>query len=260
MLLLAATSRAPVTFRDGNFAKVRDGDAVFIGRHPECEVILALHFVNRRNAKVTRAGDSVVVTDLGSTNGLTIKGRHVGRSAALQVGDSIDYVLAPGKPGTRLELLQVEDDSLFRVEPYGPWLAVDANGPPSPGRRRALDLRAPGTIATLVSTTQSDVLARLDLVWGQRAGLPRLIDRFTTNDGLLEHRALDIGDGLAVSELRVLEGTPSAPVALRILTELGRAIALSRDVAGVNLDVDLFIGLRPMNVWIIRTPEGANSS
>ncbi len=63
-------------------------EPVVIGRLPECAVVLADPNVSRRHAEVRRVDDSVVVTDLGSTNGTRVNGIPV-REQVLASGDEI---------------------------------------------------------------------------------------------------------------------------------------------------------------------------
>lgn len=56
------------------------GDDVTLGRLPECDVTLDDPSVSRRHARITRSGDSWVVEDLGSTNGVKVNGSSVGTS------------------------------------------------------------------------------------------------------------------------------------------------------------------------------------
>jgi len=63
-------------------------DPVVIGRLPECTVVLGDPNVSRRHAEVRRAGEMVVVTDLGSTNGTKVNGTPV-REQQLASGDEI---------------------------------------------------------------------------------------------------------------------------------------------------------------------------
>jgi Protein of unknown function (DUF3662)/FHA domain len=61
---------------------------VVIGRMPECAVVLGDTNVSRRHAQVALDDGSVVVTDLGSTNGTFVNGRRVTR-ATVRPGDEL---------------------------------------------------------------------------------------------------------------------------------------------------------------------------
>lgn len=60
-----------------------------IGRMDECDIALDDRNVSRRHAEMRRVGDSVVVTDLASTNGTKVNGVAI-REHLLQSGDEIE--------------------------------------------------------------------------------------------------------------------------------------------------------------------------
>ena len=78
---------AEVVLPDGRRVQLGSGPLV-IGRLPECGVVLSDPNVSRRHAELRRAGDSVLVTDLGSTNGTRVNGSPV-REHYLTSGDEI---------------------------------------------------------------------------------------------------------------------------------------------------------------------------
>jgi hypothetical protein len=78
---------ADLVLPDGSRVEIGDHPVV-MGRMPECDVVLADPNVSRRHAEVRRAGDAIVVTDLGSTNGTRVNGEPV-RERALASGDEI---------------------------------------------------------------------------------------------------------------------------------------------------------------------------
>src|SRR4051812_10254681 len=63
-------------------------DRAVIGRSRECEVQIADPNVSRQHAELRREGESYVIVDLGSTNGIEVNGRRVKR-ATLEPGDRI---------------------------------------------------------------------------------------------------------------------------------------------------------------------------
>jgi hypothetical protein len=78
---------AEIVLTDGR--RVQIGvEPLVIGRLPECGVVLADSNVSRRHAELRRAGDSVVLTDLGSTNGTRVNGAPV-RERVLVSGDEV---------------------------------------------------------------------------------------------------------------------------------------------------------------------------
>jgi len=56
---------------------VLDKPIVLIGRHPECDVQIHSRKISRRHCCLAQVGDSLVVRDLGSTNGVRINGARV---------------------------------------------------------------------------------------------------------------------------------------------------------------------------------------
>jgi len=82
-----AIALAELVLPDGNRVPV-GADPVVIGRLPECAIVLGDPNVSRRHAELRRVGDSVVVTDLGSTNGTRVNGITV-REQHLASGDEV---------------------------------------------------------------------------------------------------------------------------------------------------------------------------
>jgi Protein of unknown function (DUF3662)/Inner membrane component of T3SS, cytoplasmic domain len=78
---------AELVLTDGTRVQVGT-EPLVIGRLPECGVVLADSNVSRRHAELRRAGDSVVLTDLGSTNGTRVNGAPI-RERTLASGDEV---------------------------------------------------------------------------------------------------------------------------------------------------------------------------
>ena len=62
----------------------------FIGRSPQCQLVLADDSVSRMHAMIARAGDRFVLTDLESTNGTLVNGRPV-KQARVRPGDAATF-------------------------------------------------------------------------------------------------------------------------------------------------------------------------
>ncbi len=60
-----------------------------IGRHPECNIQLGVDRVSRRHARVDYSGSSLVVEDLGSTNGTFVNHRQIFQPTVINVGDVV---------------------------------------------------------------------------------------------------------------------------------------------------------------------------
>ena len=78
---------AELVLTDGRRVQI-GAEPLVIGRLPECGVVLADSNVSRRHAELRRAGDSVVLTDLGSTNGTRVNGAPI-RERVLASGDEV---------------------------------------------------------------------------------------------------------------------------------------------------------------------------
>ena len=60
-----------------------------IGRDPACDLVLSDITVSRRHAAVRQDGNTVVVSDLGSSNGTFVNGEPVGGRRRLRDGDAL---------------------------------------------------------------------------------------------------------------------------------------------------------------------------
>ena len=63
---------------------------VTIGRSRDCDVVLTDPNVSRKHAEIRPRGGSWVVTDLGSTNGVRVNGRHIDGPHVIKSGDRIE--------------------------------------------------------------------------------------------------------------------------------------------------------------------------
>jgi predicted component of type VI protein secretion system len=69
---------------------VLDKAVVFIGRHPECDVILkSSRKVSRKHCCLAQVESRIVIRDLGSMNGIRLNGRRVKKEATVKLGDEI---------------------------------------------------------------------------------------------------------------------------------------------------------------------------
>ncbi|HEY7630206.1 MAG TPA: DUF3662 and FHA domain-containing protein [Thermoleophilaceae bacterium] len=72
---------------------VLSGARVVLGRSRDCDVVLDDPNVSRRHAELRRQGETWMVADLGSTNGVKVNGRRV-EHAVLKAGDEITLGLS----------------------------------------------------------------------------------------------------------------------------------------------------------------------
>ncbi|HEV2776749.1 MAG TPA: FHA domain-containing protein [Solirubrobacteraceae bacterium] len=78
----------------GLLAVLAAGSSTVIGRSSGCDFVISHNSISRRHAMLTRDGDRVIVTDLGSTNGTFVNGRWITQAEVL--------------PGDKLQLGQLD--------------------------------------------------------------------------------------------------------------------------------------------------------
>ncbi len=61
-----------------------------IGRSRQCDIVISDPNVSRRHAEIRPRGGSWVLTDLNSTNGVSLNGRRIDRPEVLEPGDEIE--------------------------------------------------------------------------------------------------------------------------------------------------------------------------
>lgn len=65
------------------------GDALLIGRAPECELILDDDYVSTKHARITRTATGYQVEDLGSTNGSLVNNQRITTPTTFGIGDTL---------------------------------------------------------------------------------------------------------------------------------------------------------------------------
>jgi predicted component of type VI protein secretion system len=63
---------------------------VTLGRSRQCDIVLNDPNVSREHAEIRPRGGSWVVSDLGSTNGVSVNGRRIERPEVVKAGDEIE--------------------------------------------------------------------------------------------------------------------------------------------------------------------------
>ncbi|MGE3316625.1 MAG: FHA domain-containing protein [Planctomycetaceae bacterium] len=67
-----------------------DKAIVFIGRHPECDIVLTRsRKVSRKHCAIAQVNNNFVIRDLGSMNGIRVNGQAIRKDVRLNVGDEI---------------------------------------------------------------------------------------------------------------------------------------------------------------------------
>ena len=89
---------------DNNGVVKIDKPIVFVGRHPECDlVITGSRKVSRKHCCLAEVNGKFLIRDLGSTNGVQVNGDAVTKSRQLNDGDE----LIIGDVGYRIEVVEI---------------------------------------------------------------------------------------------------------------------------------------------------------
>jgi len=76
-----------------------DKAIIFIGRHPDCDVVITRsRMISRKHCALVQINDTLVIRDLGSTNGVQVNGQRVRKESRFNPGDTVtigdlDYVV-----------------------------------------------------------------------------------------------------------------------------------------------------------------------
>jgi pSer/pThr/pTyr-binding forkhead associated (FHA) protein len=80
-----------------------DKAIIFIGRHPDCDVVITRsRMISRKHCALVQINDTLVIRDLGSTNGVRVNGHRVRKETRFSAGDTVtigdlDYVVKAAK-------------------------------------------------------------------------------------------------------------------------------------------------------------------
>src|SRR6201999_4252296 len=102
-------------YQGGEFPLRMDRE-IIVGRSSELDMVLVEDMVSRKHAKITTAGDQIIIQDLGSTNGTFVNGEKIkkvrlkegdriliGTSIIKRVGGAPAQVVGEGEAGERRE-------------------------------------------------------------------------------------------------------------------------------------------------------------
>jgi pSer/pThr/pTyr-binding forkhead associated (FHA) protein len=98
---------------------VLDKAVVFIGRDPDCDVVLTRsRKVSRKHCCIAQVNDKLVVRDLGSMNGVRINGKRIRKESRIDFGDEVSvgdclYVLSTG---AEMAVEEESDDGTLAVQ------------------------------------------------------------------------------------------------------------------------------------------------
>jgi hypothetical protein len=69
--------------------KIAVNGPVVVGRAPGVDIVVAASYVSGRHARFSPLGDSLIVEDLGSTNGTAVNGERIAGAMQLEDGDRV---------------------------------------------------------------------------------------------------------------------------------------------------------------------------
>jgi pSer/pThr/pTyr-binding forkhead associated (FHA) protein len=69
-----------------------DKAIIFIGRHPDCDIVITRsRTISRKHCAIVQVNESLVLRDLGSTNGVRVNGKRVKKEARFTAGDTVTF-------------------------------------------------------------------------------------------------------------------------------------------------------------------------
>ena len=69
-----------------------DKAIILIGRHPECDIVITRsRTISRKHCAIVQVNDSLILRDLGSTNGVRVNGKLVKKEARFTPGDTVTF-------------------------------------------------------------------------------------------------------------------------------------------------------------------------
>lgn len=114
-----------------------DKAVIFIGRHPDCDIVLTRsRKVSRKHCCIAQVNDRFVIRDLGSMNGVRVNGKRIQTEAPVQVGDEVAigdvrYILQMEKVSTRRKRTNGDLDQENRVSKASPEATHKNAQPPA---------------------------------------------------------------------------------------------------------------------------------
>lgn len=155
--------------------------SILVGRLPECDVMVDDALVSRMHARLSVRGESVVVEDLHSTNGIYVNGARITHSASLREGDRLlfgttEISVFEARRSARVTPLRLRSDEAeaTHVPPSPP------SYPPS-SRTPAPVARGPKTLPP----SEASAFGKLDLHLDELNDLP-------TDNGPVSWRGADL--------------------------------------------------------------------
>lgn len=115
-----------------------DKPVLLVGRNPDCDVILKQsRKVSRTHCLIACIENTIVVRDLGSTNGVWLNSQRVERDARLSIGDELSVA------DVRYNLVRVDKDNGLKETPNADIPKLNSNGSKPSRNRKASKKHSP---------------------------------------------------------------------------------------------------------------------
>lgn len=115
-----------------------DKPVLLVGRNPDCDVILKQsRKVSRTHCLIACVENTIVVRDLGSTNGVWLNSQRVERDARISIGDELSVA------DVRYNLVRVEKDNGLKETPNAEIQQLSSNGSKPSHDRKASQKPSP---------------------------------------------------------------------------------------------------------------------
>ena len=132
-------------------------DDAYIGRHPESLLCLPEHHVSRRHARLLRRGNTFIIEDLLSSNGVIVQGKHLLPQVPYELKDGDEILVGSTRLVYRADALlpkpsllpRVLSPALIAAEPMTKRIALTGEGRALRLRMLTDDAAQPGVALTL---------------------------------------------------------------------------------------------------------------
>lgn len=105
---------APGPVSPKNLILPKNGQSIIVGRGTACDVVLAFPMVSARHAKIEHTGSGWLVHDLGSTNGVFVRGHRISGPVVVNSGDIVGF-------GSFRLVLSADGDQLLERDRRSGW-------------------------------------------------------------------------------------------------------------------------------------------
>lgn len=200
------------------------GRLLVVGRSPDCDLSVAESSVSRRHATLAVVDGALHVADLGSSHGLTCRGKKVAE-ARLRAGDAVELGSA------ELRLVGWEAPGAVAAAPAVASALAERGVAPWPPAQPAASAQAPAPAAAAAPPPASDAAdaGASELAVGAALGGYRILGRLGVGGYATVYRAeqVQLGREVALKVLRVVDESAGPEAVAAFLREARAAAALA---------------------------------